>query len=364
VKAEIISIGTELLLGEIVDTNTPFLANQLSLLGIDLYFTSAVGDNRERLLGALRQAWERSDVVLTTGGLGPTQDDITRETIAALLGQELEVDEGLKQNVIDFFAQRGLEMPANNIRQATLIPSATAIPNPYGTAPGWWVEKDGRVIVAMPGPPSEMQFMWQNRVLPRLQKKTGAIILCRMLKTFGLSEAKVDELVAPLMASPNPTLGVYAKLDGIYLRIAAKAARREEAQEMIAGREAEIRAILGDAISPENQSCFKGGLIATTDEVKVALGIDAKLVTGEPSAELATAMAVLARQKLEASIGIGIEGYNEPIGNVVSGTVFIAIDSEQIDQHKVQSYSGRLYQMKRRAAYYALFDLMKILRSA
>ena len=403
-KAEIISIGTELLLGEIVDTNTPFLANQLSLLGIDLYFTSAVGDNRERLLGALRQAWERSDVVLTTGGLGPTQDDITREIIAALLGQELEVDEGLKQNIIDFFAQRGLEMPANNIRQATLIPSATAIPNPYGTAPGWWVEKDGRVIVAMPGPPSEMQFMWQNKVLPRLQKKTGAIILCRMLKTFGLSEAKVDELVAPLMASPNPTLGVYAKLDGIYLRIAAKTARREEAQEMIAKREAEVRAILGDAIwgvddetqesvvgqllvarglslavaesftngflthtlagAPESQSCFKGGLIATTDEVKVALGIDAKLVTGEPSAELATAMAVLARQKLEAGIGIGIEGYNEPIGNVVPGTVFIAIDSEQIDQHKVQSYSGRLYQMKRRAAYYALFDLMKILRSA
>ncbi|MFC1931991.1 competence/damage-inducible protein A [Chloroflexota bacterium] len=159
-KAEIISIGTELLLGEIVDTNTQFLANELSLLGIDLYFTSTVGDNMERLLGAFKQAWQRSDVILTTGGLGPTQDDITREAIAKFLGEKAEVDEGLKESIVNYFAQRGIEMPQNNIRQATLIPSSTAISNPYGTAPGWWVEKDGRIIVTMPGPPSEMQFMW------------------------------------------------------------------------------------------------------------------------------------------------------------------------------------------------------------
>ena len=403
-KAEILSIGTELLLGEIVDTNTPFLANQLSLLGIDLFFTSAVGDNPERLSGALRQARERSDIIITTGGLGPTQDDITREAIAGLFGEEPTVDPALKQSIVDYFGQRGIEMPASNIKQATLIPSAAAIPNLQGTAPGWWVERDGRIIVAMPGPPSEMQFMWQNQVFPRLQRKTGAIILSRMLKTFSLTEAKVDELVAPLMSSSNPTLATYAKLDGIYLRIAAKAARRREAEELISKREAEIRKILGDAIwgvdddtqesvvgqllvargltlavtesftngflahtlasALGSQGYLKGGIVAATDQVKVALGIDAGLVAGGPSAELAAAMAGLARRKLGASIGIGIEGYTEPVGETLPGTVFIAIDREQAEKPVVQRYSGRLYQMKKRAAYYALFDLVKLLRSA
>jgi len=404
-RAEIISIGTELLLGEIVDTNTPYLANQLSALGIDLYFTSAVGDNAARLAGALNQAWQRSELIITTGGLGPTQDDITRDGIAGLLGEKLEVVSELKQNLIDFFARRGLEMPTSNIRQATIIPSAVAILNPQGTAPGWWVEKDGRIIVAMPGPPGEMQFMWQNEILPRLQKRAGAVILSRMVKTFGVSEAKVDELLADLTASSNPTLATYAKLDGIYLRIAAKADKLESAQEMISKREAEVRAILGDIIwgvddethegvvgqllmtkglslavaesftggflthtlasTPGSERYFKGGLIATSDEVKVALGLDPKMVTGKANAEVATAMAILARRKLGASIGIGIEGESSPeaISGMVPGTVFVAIDSEQLKLHQVQSYSGRLYQMRRRAAYYALFDLMKLLRS-
>ena len=404
-RAEIISIGTELLLGEIVDTNTPYLANQLSSLGIDLYFTSAVGDNVARLAGVFKQAWQRSELIITTGGLGPTQDDITRDGIAGLLGEKLEVVPELKQNLVDFFARRGLEMPPSNIRQATLIPSAVAILNPQGTAPGWWVEKDGRIIVAMPGPPGEMQFMWQNEILPRLHKRAGAVILSRMVKTFGLSEAKVDELLADLTASSNPTLATYAKLDGIYLRIAAKADKLEAAQEMISKREAEVRAILGDIIwgvddethegvvgqllmtkglslavaesftggflthtlasTPGSERYFKGGLIATSDEVKVALGLDPKMVTGKANAEVATAMAILARRKLDASIGIGIEGESSPeaVSGMVPGTVFVAIDSEQIKQHQVQSYSGRLYQMRRRAAYYALFDLMKLLRS-
>ena len=398
-RAETISIGTELLLGEITDTNTPFLANQLSLLGIDLYYTSSVGDNYERLTEALRRAWQRSEVIITTGGLGPTQDDITRETIAGLVGEELEVDQSLKQNMVCFFAQRNLEMPVSNVKQATVIPSAQAVLNPYGTAPGWWVEKEGRIIIAMPGPPSEMQAMWQNEVFPRLQARTGAIILSRTIKTFGLTEAKVDELIAPLASSTNPTLATYAKLDGIHLRITAKAAEPEEAQEMVSKRETEVRAILGDCIwgvddetqesvvgqllvgrglslavaesftggflahtlatSPDSQSYFKGGLVTASDEAKVALGLNPR----QAGAEAATAMAILARRQFEASIGIGIEGFTESAGDAAPYAVFIAIDSEQIKQHTVQSYSGRLYQMKRRAAYYALFDLMKLLRS-
>jgi nicotinamide-nucleotide amidase len=405
-KAEIISIGTELLLGEIVDTNTPYLAGQLSVLGIDLYFTSAVGDNPSRLQGVLKQAWDRSDIILTTGGLGPTQDDLTRDAIASLLGEKQTVDPQLKQNLINFFARRGLEMPASNVKQAALIPSSTALVNPQGTAPGWWVEKEGKIIVAMPGPPSEMQYMWENQVLPRLQKKTGAVILTRMVKTFGVSEAKVDEMMADLTPSPNPTLATYAKLDGIYVRIAAKADKEAEARAMIDKREADIRAILGDIIwgvddetqegvvgkllldrglslavaesfsggflthtlgtAADSERYFKGGLIAATSEVKVALGLEPKLAQGEDRAGVARAMAVLVRQKLDATVGIGIEGEGgraEPESGMVPGTVFIAIDSDVANWHTVQSYSGRLYQMKRRAAYYALFDLMKLLRA-
>ncbi len=404
-KAEIVSIGTELLLGEIVDTNTPYLANQLSALGIDLYFTSAVGDNMARLQGVLQQAWDRSDIILTTGGLGPTQDDLTRNAIAALLGEELTVDPKIKQDLINFFSRRGLEMPQSNIRQAMLIPSSTSLVNPQGTAPGWWVEKEGTIIVAMPGPPGEMHYMWENQVLPRLQARTGAVILTRMVKTFGTSEAKVDEMLADLTPSPNPTLATYAKLDGIYIRIAAKAGSEKEARDMVDRREADVRAILGEIIwgldddtqetvagrelldkrltlavaesftggflahmlgtAEGSEGYFKGGLVAATDEVKVALGLDKSLANSEDRAEVAKAMAVLARQMMGATVGIGIEGESgvEPESGMVPGTVFIAIDSEQADLHKIESYSGRLYQMKRRAAYYALFDLVKLLRA-
>ena len=402
-KAEIISIGTELLLGEIVNTNTQFLAEQLASLGIDLYFTSSVGDNHERLLDVLKQAWQRSELILTTGGLGPTQDDITREAIAGLLGEKLVVDQNLQQSIVSYFDRLGMEMPPSNIKQANLIHSAVAITNPQGTAPGWWVEKGGRLIVTMPGPPSEMQYMWRNEVSPRLQQRTGAVILSRVIKIFGLSEAKVDESVTSLMSSNNPTLATYAKADGIHLRITAKAAHSAEAQEMISKHEAAVRAILGDYIwgadddtqesivgrllvakgqslavaesftggflaytlasAPDSGSYFKGGLIAASDEAKVALGLDSRLVGGGANAGLAAAMASLARQKLNAGIGIGIEGYTEPAGGVLMGKIFIAIDSEQAKQNTAQSYSGRHYQLRRRAALYALSDLRKILGS-
>jgi len=174
-KAEIISIGTELLLGEITDTNASFLASQLPSLGIDLYFISTAGDNRQRLVNTLKQAWQRSDLILTTGGLGPTQDDITRESIAELLQEELTIDPLLVQRLQEFFCHRRLAMPQSNIKQASIIPSAHPLNNPRGTAPGWWVEKDGHIITAMPGPPYEMQFMWDNEVRPRLLPKCNRV---------------------------------------------------------------------------------------------------------------------------------------------------------------------------------------------
>ncbi|MGH2611340.1 MAG: competence/damage-inducible protein A, partial [Tepidiformaceae bacterium] len=149
-KAEIIAIGTEILLGEIVDTNSAWIAQRLPELGIDLNYNSVVGDNRGRIDETLRRAWDRSDLIITTGGLGPTDDDMTREGIAALLGEEPRVDPDLEAYLRSFFASRNFPMPESNIKQAWLIPSGRAIPNPRGTAPGWWVERDDRIIVSMP----------------------------------------------------------------------------------------------------------------------------------------------------------------------------------------------------------------------
>ncbi|GAI57145.1 unnamed protein product, partial [marine sediment metagenome] len=159
VKAEIISIGTELLLGEITDTNASYLAGQLPFLGIDLYWISQVGDNQARLVEILKRAWLRSDLILITGGLGPTEDDLTREAIAEMLGEELRIDPLFEREIRERFTRRGIKMAPSNIKQAAVIPSAKAIHNARGTAPGWWVEKGGHMLVAMPGPPGEMHHI-------------------------------------------------------------------------------------------------------------------------------------------------------------------------------------------------------------
>lgn len=233
-KAEIISIGTELLLGDITDTNSAYLAGQLPLLGLDLNYISTVGDNQGRLIETLKQAWQRSDIIITTGGLGPTQDDITREAIAEFLGENLAVDYALVEKFEELFRYFKREMPPSNIKQATVIPSAEIVPNPRGTAPGWWVENDNRIIVTLPGPPREMELMWTKEMVPRLQQmSSGAVIVSKTLKTFGLTEAEVDEKASPFLPSTNPTVGTYAKIDGVYLRITAKAESEAKAQKLI-----------------------------------------------------------------------------------------------------------------------------------
>lgn len=247
-KAEIISIGTEILLGEITDTNASYLASQLPQLGIDLYWVSQVGDSQARLVEVLKRAWERSELILATGGLGPTGDDLTREAIAELFGEKMVVDLSLERALRERFGRMGSEMPLSNLKQATLIPSAQPIPNANGTAPGWFVAKDGRILIAMPGPPGEMQPMWQEKVIPKLSQSSGTIILTRTIKTNGLSEATVGELVAPMFALTNPTFGVYAKPDGIQLRLAAKAESREQTEKMLAEGETSIRVALGEYI--------------------------------------------------------------------------------------------------------------------
>ena len=401
-KAEIIPVGTEILLGNIIDTNSSFLANQLPLLGIDLYFISTAGDNQKRLVDTLKRAWKRADLIITTGGLGPTQDDITREAIGELVNEELKVDEKLWQELQALLRRYSGEIPQSNIRQATIIPSAQIIPNRMGTAPGWWVEKDDHIIIALPGPSDEMKMMWQEGILPKLkQRVTGEVILSRTIKTFRLAEAKVEELVAHLSKLSNPTLATYINPDGVYLRITAKAKGKKEAQRLISQSEEQIRNILssyiwgvdddtlgsviGELLRAKNlslatmESCtegllcstiasdresytyFKGGLVACCDEAKVACGVDTSIMEqyGKESTQVAKAMAETVRRNLKSDIGIGVGGNINADKN--SGDAFIGLRSDKFEQTFTHTLRGNCSRMKQRAVYTALFDLRKTL---
>ena len=244
-KAELLSIGTELLLGQIVDTNANYLAGRLALLGIDCLHMQTVGDNLVRAEQAFERALGRSDLVVTTGGLGPTEDDLTREAIAAALGETPVVDPTLEADLVAWFNGRGLVMPERNRKQAWLIPSARALANPNGTAPGWDVRKDGKRIVAMPGVPREMTPMWEA-VEPSLTG--GGALRWRTLKLLGIGESAVEEKLAELVHSTRPTVATYAKNDGVHVRVADKASGQAEADAHIAEMEREIRSRLGEYV--------------------------------------------------------------------------------------------------------------------
>lgn len=406
-KAEILSIGTEILFGQIVDTNSAWLAQRLPSLGIDLNFVSTVGDNQGRIVQTLQRAWDRSDLIITTGGLGPTEDDLTRESIAELLGETPRLAPELEAPLRERFARRGTPMPERNLKQATLIPSSTAILNPYGTAPGWWTEKDGRIIVSMPGVPREMFNMWEQQVAPRLlERSDGTLILSRLIKTNGLGEGYVDELLSPLLKSTNPSIGVYAKVDGIHLRLTAKAMSQPEANAMLDELEPKVRAILGDIIWGQDEetpaasvgklladrgltlatmeSCtgglvsshitdvagsslyFMGGAITYTNAQKIANGVHPAIIEehGAVSAETAKAMAAAIREKLGADVGVsvtGVAGPSEQEGKPV-GTVFIGVATAD----NVRVTTGGIYQqnrvdIKQRAANNALLFVRRVL---
>ena len=262
-KAEIVSVGTELLLGSITDTNATFLAQELAPLGVDLYFVSQVGDNLGRLTETLARAWGRSDLTIVTGGVGPTDDDMTREAIAAMLGEEPRVDEALVEQVERFFRMRGIAMPAKNRKQAWLIPSAAALPNPLGTAPGWFVDRDGRMLVSMPGVPREMFRMWREEAVPRIKRHLPpTTIVSRTLKTIGIGESSAEEALGELVNATNPTTATYAKDDGVHVRVTAKAASEAEARALIGPVEAEARARLGDTVWGLDDQSLPGAILA------------------------------------------------------------------------------------------------------
>ena len=402
-KGEILSVGTEMLLGHLVDTNAPYLAESLSELGVDVYYISQVGDNLDRLVETLRRGWERSDLIVISGGLGPTGDDLTREAISALLGEEMVVQEGLVEDLRAFFARRNRSMPERNLKQATLIASARALPNPIGTAPGWWVESDGRVIVAMPGVPVEMKRMWQQEVLPVLGKLAGGwVILSTTVKTLGIGESQAEHELRELTASPNPTVATYAKTDGVHVRITAKAQTAEKAREMVAVFHGRVKDILGDYIYGVDQDTVAdsigalldrnrvtlgtmengtggqlsatltmmssgrerllGGLLANDAAAMSRLGVDFALINekGALSEEVARAMATSARASLLSEVGLAVAcGMDQQSGGEQTlGVVYAAVDFGGDVKSVSSRYSTTYADLRRRA----VLDAMDLLR--
>ena len=406
-KGEILSIGTELLMGELTDTNSVYIASKAPALGVTIQRMSQVGDDLNALAAAFTQALGRADVVFSTGGLGPTQDDLTREAISLALGEKMTVDPALLEDLEAWFRYRGAPMPPRNKKQATLIPSADVIPNNQGTAPGWWVEKGGKLVIAMPGPPGEMTNIWTHQVSPKLKGRvTGQVIITRNIKTTDLGEADVAERVARYCESDNPYLGIYAKHDGIHLRIIGRGATEEEARELMRPVEEGIVAIMGphvwgyDDDTPERalaqaltekgltlatmESCtggllasnitdepgssgyFRGGIVAYSNEAKIANGAPPEVIEahGAISPETAEAMAEAARRSLNADIGVGITGVAGPAeqeGKAV-GTVFAAISLESRVKNVALRLPPRRAVVKYRSVTTVLVELCRLLK--
>ena len=249
-SAEIITIGTEILLGEIVDTNTRYIARALRSLGVDLYRTITIGDNIERIANATRNSMERADIVITTGGLGPTVDDPTREAIAKALGVETEFREDLWQQVVETISRYGRKPSENQKRQAYVPKGAIGLRNPVGTAPCFIVETKKNAIISLPGVPAEMEHILHESVIPYLQKRFGLdeVIKVRVLHCSGLGEGMIDEKIADLERLSNPTVGLAAHTGVVDVRIVAKAKSESDANEMIAKIEAQVRERLGSVV--------------------------------------------------------------------------------------------------------------------
>ncbi len=262
-KAEIIMIGTELLLGQIVDTNASFLARHLAEIGFNLYHKTTVGDNDARIADAIRSALKRSDVVITSGGLGPTVDDKTRDAVAMATDRQLVLVEELLEDIIAFFKKRGLELGENNPRQAYIPQDAIPIRNPVGTAPGFIVKSDEKYVISLPGVPHELHHLTEKSLKPFLLKAFGidTVIKTRILKTSGVGESNIDRLISDLEESENPTVGLAAHLGSVDIRIAARAQSNADADMLLDQMESKLREKLGDMIFGADEDTIEGVVI-------------------------------------------------------------------------------------------------------
>ncbi len=371
---EILSVGTEILLGDILNTNSRYLSVELAKLGISVLRHTTVGDNPERLAAALKTALERSDIVIATGGLGPTADDITRDVCCEVMGFELKLDNSIADGIRNYFAAKGYDMPESNLRQAYAPVGGTVFENNHGTAPGIGLKKNGKCVVILPGPPYEMAPMYQESVVPYLAEYSEGAIVSRTVRTMGIGESAMAELCADLLESENPTVAPYAKKGEALLRITAKAENEEEADKLCTPVLDEIKSRLGsyvygiDSESIEQrvvellkknnmtlataESCtagyipkritdisgassvFEFGAITYSNEMKHRiLGVSEETLKkyGAVSEQTAREMAAGIRRVSGSDIGIsvtGIAGPNSDGTNKPVGLCFIALDAE------------------------------------
>jgi len=403
VRAEVISVGTELLLGQIVDTDAAYLSKLLPQFGIDLHYRVTVGDNEPRLADALRLALSRADVVFTIGGIGPTMDDLTKETVAHVLGDEMVLHEESAERLRAFFAARGIDMPEANLKQALVPRRGKVLPNPLGTAPGAAFETDGKVVIVLPGPPREFIEMVDSQVMPYLRELVGesaSVIRSRVLRIAGLGESSVADMVNDLLGGSNPTVAPLASLGEVHLRITAKAESIAEADMMIDEMDGKLSAILGNSIFGRDdeslervvvrmlteraltlavaESCTGGlvanritdvsgssaafvvGFVAYSNQAKKELlGLDEQLLSkyGAVSEQTARAMAEGAKRVSGADVAISVTGIAGPTGGTAAkpvGLVYMAlsaVDGTIAFEHR---FSGSRMDIKLRASQAAL----------
>ncbi|MGI8826484.1 MAG: competence/damage-inducible protein A [Chloroflexota bacterium] len=402
-RAVVMSIGSELLRGDIIDRNAAFLTQRLSRIGVDVRGVRQIGDDMDGLSAAFRDGVKDVDLLVCTGGLGPTADDLTRQAIAAALDEQVRVDQVLLDAIAARFQAMGRRMPASNEQQAWLIPSASALRNPRGTAPGWFVERDGHVVVAMPGPPSEMEPMWLDQVQPRLEERMHEHVVMRSLMTFGLGESTVEERVRSVIDwRPDVTIATYAKIAGVEVHVTARASSEQEASARAQEADGRLKALLGQAVlgsgddslssvvgqallarqltlatmesatggalagmitdSSGSSDYFLGGIVAYSRKAKARHGVSETVMDehGLISEETALAMALAARAAFDADVGLGTTGVagNESVEDQLTGTVFIAISTETDEQVRKVSRPGDRETVKRFAAQSAL-DLLR-----
>ena len=404
-RCEVIAVGTELLLGQIVDTNSAWMGEQLALAGIDSHFQTRVGDNRGRMVSALRLALERADAVILCGGLGPTRDDITRDAIAEVMGVDLLRDDSVAEHLRAHFEARGREMPVSNLRQADVPAGASRIPQMPGTAPGLVCPHGDKVIYAVPGVPYEMRIMLEGTVIPDLRRRAGvsSVIRSRILRTWGTSEARLGELCADrhdaLERSGHATIAFLASgIEGLKVRVTAKAESGDAVSRILDEEEAKLRRILGDLVFgvdgesmeevvlgllrergltlavaesvtggmvamrltavPGASAVFRGAVVAYASEVKYDVIDVPRGPVISPGA--ARAMATGAAERLGADVGLattGVAGPDRQEGHA-PGTVFLGLHREgESEAHEV-----RLPGDRERVRQYAVIALLNLLR--
>lgn len=375
--AELLAVGTELLLGNVANTDAQLISQGLSALGITVHYHTVVGDNPQRLRDALAIARARADIIITTGGLGPTCDDLTKQTVCAAFGQELILHEDILTDIRAFFEKKtGRAMPENNVQQAMLPVGCTVFDNPVGTAPGCAFESGGVHVLMLPGPPSECRYMFENRAVPYLARLSSDVIVSHELKIFGMGESHMEARLRDLMTTlDNPTLAPYAKPGECLVRATAKAPSREEAEAMLAPLVEKVKGLLGDVVygvdagSLEEvvsqllrekgltlstaESCtggwiakrmtdiagasgiFRGGIVSYCNDIKAdILGVPPEVLAehGAVSEPVARAMAEGCKRLCHSDIAVGVTGLAGPEGDEQGnpvGTVYIALADAQ-----------------------------------